>query len=50
MQGLATIPEFLSELFLGIYCIFKGFRPSSPLLWTAARPDRSAADLAVAPA
>ena len=32
LQGLATIPEFLWELFLGLYCTFKGFRPSSPIL------------------
>src|ERR671927_757672 len=32
LQGIATIPEFLWELFLGIYCTFKGFRPSSPIL------------------
>jgi hypothetical protein len=32
LQGLATIPEFLWELFIGIYCAFKGFRPSSPIL------------------
>jgi hypothetical protein len=32
LQGLATIPEFLWELFLGVYCTFKGFRPSSPVL------------------
>jgi hypothetical protein len=30
-QGIATIPEFLWELSLGIYCIVKGFRPS-PIL------------------
>src|SRR6187551_514145 len=36
LQGLATIPEFLWELSLGIYCTVKGFRPSSPIL----RPDR----------
>jgi hypothetical protein len=35
LQGLATIPEFLWELFLGVYCTIKGFRPSSPIL----RPD-----------
>ena len=29
LQGLATIPEFLWELFLGLYCTFKGFRPSA---------------------
>ena len=32
LQGLATIPEFLWELFLGLYCTFKGFRPSSRIL------------------
>ena len=32
LQGILTIPEFLWELFLGLYCTFKGFRPSSPLL------------------
>jgi Domain of unknown function (DUF4386) len=37
LQGLATIPEFLWELFLGVYCTFKGFRPSSPILQPGAR-------------
>jgi hypothetical protein len=32
LQAIATIPEFLWELFLGLYCTFKGFRPSSPIL------------------
>ena len=32
LQGILTIPEFLWELFLGLYCTFKGFRLSSPLL------------------
>ena len=32
VQALATIPEFLWELFLGIYAAVKGFRPSSPIL------------------
>ena len=32
MQGLATIPEGLWELFLGVYCTVWGFRPSSPIL------------------
>ncbi len=31
VQGLATIPEFLWELGLGLYATFKGFRPS-PIL------------------
>jgi hypothetical protein len=32
LQGIATIPEFLWELSLGLYCTVKGFRPSSPIL------------------
>ena len=39
LQGIATIPEFLWELFLGVYCTFKGFRPSSPILRADARED-----------
>jgi hypothetical protein len=50
LQGLATIPEFLWELFLGIYCTFKGFKPSSPILRTDSREDRPGAAPAVAPA
>ena len=38
-KGLATIPEFLWELSLGLYCTFKGFRPSSPILQADARAD-----------
>jgi Domain of unknown function (DUF4386) len=37
LQGLATIPEFLWELFLGVYCTFKGFRPLSPILQPGTR-------------
>jgi Domain of unknown function (DUF4386) len=33
VQSIATIPEFLWELSLSIYCIVKGFRPS-PILGT----------------
>jgi hypothetical protein len=40
LQGIATIPEFLWELFLGVYCTFKGFRPSSPILRADAREER----------
>jgi hypothetical protein len=40
LQGLATIPEFLWELSLGIYCTVKGFRPSAPILQAGAREDR----------
>jgi hypothetical protein len=49
LQGVATIPEFLWELFLGVYCTFKGFRPSSPILRADAREDRAQTP-AVAPA
>jgi len=37
LQGLATIPEALWELSLGVYCTVKGFRPSSPILRASAR-------------
>jgi hypothetical protein len=30
-QGIATIPEFLWELSLGLYLTFKGFKPSPVL-------------------
>jgi hypothetical protein len=43
LQAIATIPEFLWELFLGLYCTFKGFRPSSPILQADAGGDRAAA-------
>lgn len=32
LQGLATIPEALWELFLGVYCTIWGFRRESPIL------------------
>ena len=32
LQGIATIPEFAWELFLGVYCTFWGFRSSSPIV------------------
>jgi Domain of unknown function (DUF4386)/Histidine kinase len=50
LQGFATIPEFLWELFLGVYCSFKGFRPSSRILQAEASRDRTPAVTAVAPA
>ena len=43
LQAIVTIPEFLWELFLGLYCTFKGFRPSSPILQADARGDHAAA-------
>ena len=41
-QGLATIQEGLWELFLGLYCTFKGFRPSSPIFRADAREGSAA--------
>jgi hypothetical protein len=32
LQGLATIPEFFWELFLGIYCMVWGFKRDAPIL------------------
>jgi hypothetical protein len=49
LQGVATAPEFLWELFLGLYCTFKGFRPSSAILRADAREERAGAAPAVAP-
>jgi Domain of unknown function (DUF4386) len=43
LQGIMTAPEFLWELFLGLYCTFKGFRPSSPILQADARGGRAVA-------
>ncbi len=37
LQGVATAPEFVWELFLGLYCAFKGFRPAAPILRADAR-------------
>src|SRR6187551_2814000 len=43
LQAILTLPEFLWELFLGVYCTFKGFRPSSPMLRDDAQVDRGMA-------
>jgi len=37
LQGLATIPEALWELFLGVYCTIWGFRRDAPILSESAR-------------
>ena len=50
LQGLATIPEALWELFLGVYCTVKGFRPESPILRADRDEDRVRAAPAVTPA
>jgi len=49
LQGIATIPEFLWELFLGVYCTIWGFRRDAPVLQAEAR-DGAAATPAGAPA
>jgi Domain of unknown function (DUF4386) len=36
-QGLATIPEGLWELFLGVYCTIWGFRRKATILAESAR-------------
>ena len=41
VQSVATIPEFAWELFLGVYCAWKGFRPESPILQVDAREERA---------
>src|SRR5437588_9896805 len=42
LQGIATIPEFLWVLFLGVYCTIWGFRRSSPILRADAREEHMA--------
>ena len=37
LQGVATIPEGLWELFLGVYCTIWGFRREAPILSERAR-------------
>jgi Domain of unknown function (DUF4386) len=37
LQAIVTIPEFLWELFLGIYCTIWGFRRDAPILSGSAR-------------
>ena len=50
VQSIATIPEFLWELSLGVYCAWKGFRPESPILRADTREDGGAPVLATSPA
>jgi len=49
LQGIATIPEALWELFLGVYCTFWGFRRDAPIL-SEGEGDTSAAGRAWSPA
>jgi hypothetical protein len=48
-QGLATIPEGLWELFLGVYCTIWGFRREAPILQDDVRERRGTATPVVAP-
>src|SRR3954464_3469337 len=50
LQGVATIPEFVWELFLGVYCTWKGFRPSAPILRANTREDNPGPAPTIAPA
>jgi hypothetical protein len=50
VQGLVTIPEAAWELFLGVYCALKGFRPESPILRGDTRVDRAQPISATSPA
>jgi hypothetical protein len=40
LQAIMTIPEIAWELFLGVYCTFRGFRPDAPIL-SASAPEHS---------
>jgi hypothetical protein len=50
LQGISTGPEFAWELFLGIYCTWRGFRPSASVLGADASDVRVVAPPVVAPA
>ena len=41
LTGILSIPEIAWELFVGVYCTFKGFRPESPILRADARENRA---------
>lgn len=48
VPAITVVPEFLWELFLGIYCTVKGFRRESPILSPARADAQAAATPAVA--
>jgi hypothetical protein len=50
LQAILTIPEFVWELFLGVYCAVWGFRRSSPILRADVGEDRTTAMPSAAPA
>jgi hypothetical protein len=43
LQGISTAPEFLWELFLGVYCTIWGFRRDAPILQADRAPGASPA-------
>ena len=45
LQAIATIPEFLWELFLGVYCTVWGFRRDAPILSGASDDEPGSAAL-----
>jgi len=50
LKNVSALPEGVWELFLGIYCTFKGFRPQSPILRVDIGDERAATLTAPAPA
>jgi hypothetical protein len=50
LQGIGTIPEAAWELFLGLYCTFKGFKADAPILQAGARAERTQPTPAESPA
>jgi hypothetical protein len=46
VQGIATIPEFIWELSIGLYLTFKGFKSTAPILATTVAGAGSPADSA----
>jgi Domain of unknown function (DUF4386) len=50
VKSVLSIPEIAWELFLGVYCAWKGFRPESPILRADTGEDGDTAMAAAAPA
>jgi hypothetical protein len=50
LQGVATIPEFIWELFLGVYCTVWGFKKDAPILSASDEPEATSPAPALSPA
>ncbi len=50
LQAIVTIPEFLWELFLGVYCTIWGFRRDAPILSASVRTTQAEPTPLIAPA